>query len=514
MLRAAFTAREHGFAFGNGFVNHVVRVDALGIDMTTLGRCGGMAYAALDYWHHRLATPDASSLPADGSLVGDYIYFRLINSMTANGFKFFHFMRTPDHPTTINGIGVARATREEEYPRLKVLIDAGPPCVLGLTRSRSLGEMGNDHQVVATGYEDGDPYSHVFIYDNNYPGTEERLTFRTAYDPGEREVTHSRGTVYRGFFVEAYTPQVPSYLHDGRLLSDRSDPASYVVRGGGRFWIPSPDEFDANGFNWNEVLEAQDGSMEHIATFPGNGTTLRQRTQPEIYVVYGGMGFYIPSPEVFDALHLDWSAVRSVPDGSLSGLRNLPRDGTLLKELSNPTVYVVERGKLRGIPSVEEFDRRGFVWKNVCVVPDQALAPIPKGPDLEDAGGSSTPIPGTWAERSSGMLYTADGDEISYSVEAKARPDNEVEFVLQLGPNITWRKELVLRGGDGPEEWTIGAQDAARSDQNGLYRNQLPGGGLRFRKAKSFGIMTDVHGLGGIDLLPAGARVTFTWLKD
>jgi hypothetical protein len=29
-----------------------------------------------------------------------------------------------------------------------------------------------------------------------------------------------------------------------------------------------------------------------------------------------------------------------------------------------------------------------------------------------------------------------------------------------------------------------------------------------------FGIVTDVHGLGNLDQLPTGARVTFTWRKD
>jgi hypothetical protein len=511
--RAPFTASQHGFAFENAFVNHLINVPALGIDVTTLGRCGGMAYASLDYWNNRLGIPESSSLPADGSLVGDYIYWRLVDSLVTNGFKFFHFMRTPDHPTLINGIGVARATREEEFLRLKQFIDMSRPCPLGLTRARDIGAMGNDHQVVATGYEDGDPYSRVFIYDNNHPGAEHVLSFKTAYDPGEREVTHSDGSVWRGFFVEAYAPQVPWFLQEGRLLSDRSDAAIHVVRGGGRFHIPSPTEFDANGFNWNEVVEAQDGSMEHVAAFPGSGSTLRERSAPAVYVVYGGKAFHIPSPDVFEALGLDWSAVRAIPDQSAGGMRDVPREGTLLKELSSPAVYVMHGGELRGIPSAEEFERRGFSWDLIGVVPDGALAALPVGKNLEETHPGVVPVPASWAERAGGTVYTADGDEIDFTVRPNEVGADEVEFVLELGDGITWRKELVLRDGGGGE-WTIAVQDDTRSDRNGLYREQLPGGALRFRKAKMFGIVTDVHGLGNLEQLPTGARVTFRWRKD
>jgi hypothetical protein len=513
MPRAPFTAQQHGFAFSNSFVNHVIRIDFLNIDVTTRGRCGGMAYASLDYWSNGLAVPESSNLPEDGTLLGDYIYWRLIDSMVANGLKFFHFMRTPDHPTWINGIGVARATREEEFPRLKQLIDSRRPCALGLTQARSIGDLGNDHQVVATGYEDGDPYSKVFIYDNNYPGVESSLTFKTAYDPGEREITHSSGSVWRGFFVEAHAPQVPWYLPDGRLLSDQSDPAIHVVRSGGRLHIASPQEFDANGFDWNAVLEAKDGSMAHIATFPANRALVRERSSAPVYVVYGGKGFHIPTPEVFNALGLDWGSVRTIPDGSLGGLRNIPRDGTLLKEQSTAAVYVMRGGQLRGIPSAEEFEARGFVWELIGVVPDGSLDGIPVGPNLEETVVPTTPVPQSWAERSFGTVYTADGDEIDFSIQPGAKDANEVEFVLVLGDNLTWNKELVLREGAGGE-WTIPVTKDARSAANGLYRDQLPGGQLRFRKAKTFGIMTDVHGLGNLEQLPVGAQVTFTWRTD
>ena len=118
-MRVNFTAAEHGFAFTNSFVNHVIRIPALGIDITTRGRCGGMAAAALDHWHAGLAMPESSILPQDGSLVGDYVYSRLIDTMIDNGAKFVHYATSLDHSTWLRGKGVSRMVREDELPLLK-----------------------------------------------------------------------------------------------------------------------------------------------------------------------------------------------------------------------------------------------------------------------------------------------------------------------------------------------------------------------------------------------------------
>ena len=278
-MRVAFNPVEHGFGFANAFTNHLVHVPALGMDITTRGRCGGMAYAALDYWHHGLAVPDSTNLPADGTLLADYVMARMNDSAIANAAKNVQFMLTPDNPTWLHGIGVARTTREEEYPRLKQALAAGAPVPLGIVQARDVGALGGDHQVVAYGYEDLGRYSHVFIYDNNAPVPECVLEFTTAYDSSETEVRESvMGMTWRGFFVESYATQLPTFLADGRLLAERSNPAIYVVRGGGRFHIPSPAEFDAGGYDWRAVMQTQPGSLEHVATRPANGTLIRERS--------------------------------------------------------------------------------------------------------------------------------------------------------------------------------------------------------------------------------------------
>ncbi|MFG3604616.1 hypothetical protein [Micromonospora chersina] len=502
-MRVSFRPARDGYAFTNGFTNHI---KIAGLPITdTKGRCGGMAFAALDHWHQRLPVPAASALPPDGNPVADYIYDRLITSIVDNWPMYFQFMRTPDHPTTLNGIGVARMTREEQFPKLKQLLDQGLPQPLGLCQSRDPGGFGNDHQVVAYGYEEGER-TRIFIWDNRYSRREDVLEFKTAYDPADRVVQQGNGDQWRGFFVERYAPRLPWYLAGGKLLSDRSDPRIYVVHGGAKFWVTGPQEFDRLGFHWNEVVELPDGSTSYVADAPGDRVLLREIDRAEVYVTYGGHGFHIPDPDTLLRLGFSWADVRVLPRDSLRALRPVPVDGTVLREEHQDPVYLVVDGMLRHVPDPVTFTALGLRWDRVGVVPDGSLAALPKGSPLP-----ASHLP-AWSERSAGQLITRDHDAVDYRIEAGAKPADEVEFVLNLGTGLTWRKELGLHAKDG--DWTIAVQDSKRTDANGLYRYQLPEGQLRLRKAKLFGAITGVLELNDLDRLPAGARVTFTWVRD
>jgi hypothetical protein len=465
-----------------------------------------MAFAALDYWHNRLPVPDAEALPPDGNPIADYIFERLVRSIADNWTMYLHFMRTPDHPTALNGIGVARATREEELPKLKELLDQGLPQALGLVQSRDPEGFGNDHQVVAYGYEQDADQTRVFIWDNRYPHREEVLRFATAYDPGDRAVYQSDGSEWRGFFVERYSPQWPWYLADGKLWKEHSDDRIYVVHGGAKFWVTSPEEFDQLGLRWNEVVETPAGALAYIADTPGDRSLLREIDRPEVYVTYGRCGFHIPDPDTLTRLGFSWADVRVSPRDSLGVLHKVPIDGTTLREDATDPVHLMAGGVLRHVADPETFTAYGLRWDRIGVVPNGALAAIPSG----------DPLPSThlrvWSELESGHLVTRDHDQVDYRIEAGALPPDEVEFVLTQADGLTWRKEIRMQAVDG--QWTVSVQDDKRTDANGFYRYQLPDGRLRLAKAKLFGVVVEVLELGDLDRLPVGARVTFTWARD
>jgi hypothetical protein len=504
-MRVDFDPKTHGFAFANNFAN---KVSILGIPVIeTRGRCGGMAFAGLDYWHNRLSVPINVTLPVDGTPVADYIYWRLIDSIRDNWPMYFRFMRTPDHPTVIDGIGVARATREEQFPKLKALLDAGVPQPLGLVQSRDIAQFGNDHQVVAYGYEQTGDETRIFVWDSNYPLTETTLGFRTDYDPDDRAVHHGNGSDWRGFFVSGYAPQMPNYLQRGRLLREQSDGRIYVIYGGGKSWIPNPVEFEATGYRWSDVVTYPDDSLAHVADLPGDRTVIRSYDAANVYVTYGRAKFWITDPSALTALGFSRGDVAVSPTNSLFSVGDVPAEGTLLAQSGDPKVYVIEEGTKRWIPDPVTFRSLGHSWDRIGNVAGGQLDHLPDGPPVA----ASHPL--TWAQQGSGSFITRDHDRLDYRIEpgVLANPD-EVEFVLDQPANQSWRKELELHADDGT--WTIAVQDGTHTGRNGLYRYQLQNGSLVFRKAKAFGIMSGVFELAQLDTLLPASRVTFNWARD
>ena len=170
-----FDVNKHGFKFTNRFKSSVG--DAGSIKITTSGLCGGMSYAAADYFFARKSSPNQSHIPAIGTRLHQYIYNRQLNSFQSLD-KWAEL--------TVNPFG----SRDEEffywglerrlYVDLKKSIDKNKPVPLGLFNIKN--DMQRHHQVLAIGYDmggyknkrDKDPKKknvRIFIYDPNYPKT-------------------------------------------------------------------------------------------------------------------------------------------------------------------------------------------------------------------------------------------------------------------------------------------------------------------------------------------------------
>jgi hypothetical protein len=124
-----------------------------------------------------------------------------------------------------------------------------------------------------------------------------------------------------------------------------------------------------------------------------------------------------------------------------------------------------------------------------------------------------------WWSARSGQLGTSDpADIITFRLDENAVAGDIVEFVLEAGPGITWRKVLNVPDGEQPfpgSSWDVYTQDARNSDRVSLWAGQVNNGqSLQFRKAGFLGIMRAVLDLGDLDGLPAGSRLTFRWTKD
>lgn len=157
MNQTRFSPKKHGFDFENNFKNKV-RVFLL-FKMETDGLCGGMSYAALDYYHAAIRRADYEPE------LYTYLMKRQLDSFTfKDSWKFFQWTRK-------SNLSIVSKTLQNEIPKIKRNIDNGTPVVLGLVGATKIRDIGNDnHQVVCYGYgSDHQGQTQLCIYDPNCP---------------------------------------------------------------------------------------------------------------------------------------------------------------------------------------------------------------------------------------------------------------------------------------------------------------------------------------------------------
>ena len=124
-----------------------------------------------------------------------------------------------------------------------------------------------------------------------------------------------------------------------------------------------------------------------IGPYP-SGTLFRLVNSPTVWYVEGGQRRAVPSPAVFDA-RFDWKNVKTVSDSDHTNLYTegsavgFP-DGMLVKG-NAPTVYVIAEGKKLPIASAEAFNGLGYKRGNIKTVSEGELAVHATGPVVSSA---------------------------------------------------------------------------------------------------------------------------------
>lgn len=208
-----FRPDRDGFGFPDAFAGVVATLPGVG-DVAVCGLCGGMAFAALDHWYAGVPVPATEpsapvpdDVPPDDHPLTEHLRARTDDSFRVpSAARFAEWSAHPDHATWLYA-GVHRWCTEGELPRLVEELRAGRPVPLGLVRARSLATAGENHQVVAYGFEHDRATGRttVLVHDSAAPGVEVRLTS----ERDEVGWTSSCGGRWRGFFVQDYTPRPP-----------------------------------------------------------------------------------------------------------------------------------------------------------------------------------------------------------------------------------------------------------------------------------------------------------------
>jgi len=222
-----FLPSRDGFAFTNSWPSAPAicvptPFGTIGIGNAARGLCGGMIFAALDYWHAS-ATPPACR-PAPGTPLYQFIVRRLIDSWNIPGgvAKYFQGMNLPDGDTgrmvfgrTLTQRGVSSRTIELQWPRVRMRLDRGQPTALGLVTvaSANPGMLGRNHQVLACGYQVAGDQVRVQVYDpNSGPDDGVYIQFVTSAPVEAAAFAHNINIdrPVRGFFLTAYSPVAAS----------------------------------------------------------------------------------------------------------------------------------------------------------------------------------------------------------------------------------------------------------------------------------------------------------------
>jgi hypothetical protein len=220
-----FLPSRHGLAFDNSWptgpaVSVPLGIGVLGIGNAGRGLCGGMVFAALDYWHAETTPP--TGRPEAGTALFRFIVRRLVDSwrVPAGVLRYYRWMLLPDHDrpaasgrrADARRAGVARRTTVDHWPAVKGMLDAGVPAPLGVVTVESANPLllGANHQVLAYAYETTGSVVIVHVYDPNVgPDDSVRIGFDTAGEPAT--FSHNLGLQrpVRGFFLTRYKPAPP-----------------------------------------------------------------------------------------------------------------------------------------------------------------------------------------------------------------------------------------------------------------------------------------------------------------
>jgi hypothetical protein len=225
--RTRFSPLTDGFAFNNNWpsapaVSVPTPFGSIGIGNAASGLCGGMVFAALDYWQAGVVPPVAR--PAPGSPLYQFIVRRLIDSwhIPAGVAEYYLWMNLPDGDASLTVFGrsvvsqrgLSWRTIEEQWPEIRASLDAGLPAALGLVTvaGANPAQLGRNHQALACGYQIAGTEVTVQVYDpNSGQDNGVHIQFDTSDPTAATTFRHNLNIGYpiRGFFLTAYTPVAP-----------------------------------------------------------------------------------------------------------------------------------------------------------------------------------------------------------------------------------------------------------------------------------------------------------------
>ena len=198
--------------------------------------------------------------------------------------------------------------------------------------------------------------------------------------------------------------------------------------------------------NEKEIVSilSQKKTDETSFDFPDQ-TILRETSGGNVYVVFGGAKF-LTGGDNWVIPYGNFQSIRKIPDGTLSKIPDIPREGTLLVQPNDSgKVYVVKDDKRHRIENPEVLQFFGG-WDALCKVPDNGLKQIPDARDMVTMQNVNTTF-------NFKKKYETLNDTLKYALEQNKFLLNEVGKKLKEKNNTLQKRKILL--------WTSGVGFAA-----------------------------------------------------
>ncbi len=182
----------------------------------------------------------------------------------------------------------------------------------------------------------------------------------------------------------------PSIKYPNYSILENPSGQRYLIDGLVKRLIASKEVFRQLGFSVDEIVKVKQSDLDEIA----DGTTLTADTKYPlgkllrstktngVYFVKDNIKSPIIDPVIiqlnFPTLKIV-AATQTVLEAYDNDLPVQLKDGTLIKAVTDPSVYVIAEGKRRWISDAETFNSLGYSWANIQNVSDRVMT-------LHDAG--------------------------------------------------------------------------------------------------------------------------------
>lgn len=198
-------------------------------------------------------------------------------------------------------------------------------------------------------------------------------------------------------YLNSYTQGENEFYPDGLLISSAT--GVFMMQNNVRQPITSPEVFESYGLNWGQVRRATDfelsiipvsGAFNKVKTYK-EGSLIGARNGAVYRVASDGALQYIPSPNIFSSQGFNWQNIIRLADNVVNQYTKSGRvgfgNGTLISY--NGGVYWIENGLKRPVPSPAIFNARGFKWNNVIAVSEDEFNSNTLGQALSDIQSAS-----------------------------------------------------------------------------------------------------------------------------